>query len=238
MRKVNPRRPYKKRKKKSPIILLFVLLLLVGGVWALANTDNPLSIHSFQTIFHSEQTQQSFGKQANDYLKKQKTIAQTQPYPLNLQKDERWGDTPYGDDTLGVNGCAIATLSMILSREQGRTVEPPEILDWAQDAYFVEGAGTSWNIFEDFATHYGLPFKNLGSDINTALTYLEQGIPVVVSVSPGEFTDTGHIMLLSAYKDGQLSVYDPNDTPEKNHYKKTYDVDEVASQVINYWVYA
>ena len=235
MGKTQIRKPYKKRKKKSPFVLFVFLGLLVGGVW-LINGGSVLSDGQLSNPFQAKQSQQSFSKKANTYLKKRnpKTIN----YPLNLQTDERWSELSYGDNTLGVNGCAIATLSMILSKEQNRVVEPTEILDWAKDVYFVEGAGTSWTIFQDFATYYGLPFKNLGNSINSALDYLKKDIPVVVSVAPGEFTDTGHIMILAASKDGNIQVYDPNDTPKKSHYKKTYTKDEISSQVINYWVYA
>ncbi|KAF1295852.1 hypothetical protein BAU15_03855 [Enterococcus sp. JM4C] len=238
---MQPRKPYKqktykRKKRKSPILLFLCLLLLVGGVWAIANTGDFLSDSPIQDVFHSEQSQQSFGQEANKYLEKNNPT--DNHYPLNLQTDERWSEVPYGDNTLGVNGCAIASLSMILSEVEGRSVEPTEILDWSHDAYFVDGAGTSWNIFADFASYYGLPFQNLDNSIDAALNYLEQGIPVVVSVSPGEFTDTGHIMILSSCHEGQIKVYDPNDTPEKNHYKEDYSIDQIASQVINYWVYA
>ena len=55
----------------------------------------------------------------------------------------------------------------------------------------------------------------MGTDTAQVANYLAVGQPVIVSVTSGDFTDTGHIMVLAAMQDENVVVLDPNDTPEK-----------------------
>lgn len=159
-----------------------------------------------------------------------------------LQTDPRWSGKAYGSgsDTndLATNGCAITSLAMILSFQEKRTVYPTEILQWSGDRYYENGQGTAWSIFPAFAEHYGLTVQNLGKDQGKIQQYLNQNQPLVVSVTPGEFTEVGHIMVIKKdVQSDQLIVYDPNDSPEKNHYMQKYSLDSLLPQLANVWVY-
>lgn len=157
--------------------------------------------------------------------------------PLILQTDERWKATPYGtgeNNTIEKNGCAIVSLAMIASYLDGAEVLPQAILDWAQNNYFVEGQGTNWTIFNDFAVAKGYLFEEL-TDITTVESQLSQGHPVIISVQPGKFTETGHIMVLTGVSDGKFWLNDPNDSEEKGHSKTLYTAEELTSEAMNYW---
>lgn len=124
---------------------------------------------------------------------------------------------------------------MIHSYWQGRTIEPSEILAWSENRYFIEGQGTGWDIFPNFATQFGYQIYNPNS-ITEVEQAIDQGLPVIVSVQPGTFTTTGHLMILAANQVGELIVYDPNDDQSKEHYRQTFTADTFEKEALNYWV--
>lgn len=214
------------RRKTKPKFLMLLLVALIFFAYLQIN-HNPV-------LFGSSNTQTAFASEANQNLEGSST-------PLILQTDEQWADTGYGfgegENTLRMNGCGIASLAMVLSYWENRTVAPTEILDWAQNDYYMEDAGTAWSIFPAFAEHYGFHYQELGADLGSAQGYLAQGIPVVVSVSAGTFTTGGHIMVLRSWDEAGIQVNDPNDDPAKNHYQQTFDPGTIASEGVNYWVF-
>ena len=89
--------------------------------------------------------QAAYNEQANEYLQENGVTT-----PLYLQTNEEWADYSYGSDgtqTLSDNGCALLSLSMVLAYLREDNVSPLEVLDWAQDSYYVDGQGTDWRIF-------------------------------------------------------------------------------------------
>ncbi|OJG19474.1 hypothetical protein RU97_GL001045 [Enterococcus canis] len=229
------------RKLKKVFTLMKIGLLgavLFGGYHFITtgSLPNPLAV----VAQGNAQTASSSGKLiSRDFAETaNKVLPQAGP-PLLLQTDERWGDISYGTESenndLAHNGCAIASLAMIASYWQGQTVTPPEILDWAQNNYYVTGQGTSWQIFSDFAPQYGLQVQSLAS-IEQAEEWMQTGHPVIVSVNPGTFTKTGHIMVL-AMNEGKLTVYDPNDDSHKQHYQTDFSEDIFRNEAVSYWVF-
>ena len=168
-------------------------------------------------------------------------LVRTSDVPLFLQTANEWKDISYGSDgdrNIAENGCAIVTLAMV-GNYYGLESTPSTIKDWAQEDYYVEGAGTSWEIFGDFALEHDLEFLNLGNDIEWAKEELSKGHLVVVSVDVSQFTEVGHIMLLTGVKDNQFSLNDPNDDEEtKFHNYNWYDSDIIEGAAINYWSYS
>lgn len=217
------------------IAYLFILLGIVA-CWLGSNrnwlTVSPLTRLKHQPFVVTEE----FVEEANQYLE-----ASQQPMPLILQTDERWYYESYGtderDNFLGINGCALASLAMVGSYWQDRLIEPVEILGWAQNYYYLPGQGTMWSIFSDYAHAIGLTAQDLGNDFATAKHYITLGYPVLVSVKPGYFTDVGHIMVLMTDDSGEIVVFDPDDSPEKNHYAQTFSDELLLTESINYWVY-
>ncbi|MDH6364720.1 ABC-type bacteriocin/lantibiotic exporter with double-glycine peptidase domain [Enterococcus sp. PF1-24] len=221
-------------KNIFPRVLMVALLSIILFVFFLQR-DNLAAIPSFSN--NNQQT--AFAQEANQQI--QTENADLKLARLILQTDERWQEVAYGsgesENNLAKNGCGIASLAMVLSYWEKREVLPTEILGWAQNDYYVENEGTAWQIFEDFAIQYGLNFYNLENDLYAAQAYLSQGIPVIVSVQSGTFTDGGHIMVLRNWDETGIYVNDPNDTAEKSHYLQGYDAEVFLQDGVNYWVY-
>lgn len=160
--------------------------------------------------------------------------------PLYLQKDAQWRTTKYGSNTtqqLGENGCAILSLAMVHATYEDREVNPNEILDWSQEKYWVDNAGTSWEIFYDFALEFGYDFYNYGNDFYSAMEAVNNGELIIASVEPGFFTTVGHIIVIRGYDAENELVYvnDPNDDAEKMYSIQGLDESIFLAEGVNYW---
>lgn len=61
---------------------------------------------------------------------------------------------------------------------------------------------------------------------------LEEGHPIVCSMRKGDFTTTGHFILLVGVQDGKFIVHDPN---SKERSKKLWDYETLEYQIRNLW---
>ena len=62
---------------------------------------------------------------------------------------------------------------------------------------------------------------------------LEVGNPIICVVGPGDFTTQGHFIVLTKYKDGKVSVNDPNSKANSN---KQWVFEDIKDQIKNLWV--
>ncbi|MGC6770074.1 C39 family peptidase [Enterococcus sp. LJL128] len=239
-------------QKIEPKKLIIGLLAAAALLGALLGKAAPMEA-GFSSLFKKEvpvekkkteestqETQEvqplSYVEQINQEIQQDKFAGRIK-VPLILQTDERWKATPYGtgeNNTLEKNGCAIVSLAMISSYLDGGDVQPQAILDWSQSNYFIEGQGTNWTIFYDFAVAKGYMYEEL-SDMSMVENHLSQGHPVLISVQPGKFTETGHIMVLTGVSDGKFWLNDPNDSETKGHSRTQYTAEELGNEALNYW---
>ena len=62
---------------------------------------------------------------------------------------------------------------------------------------------------------------------------LKAGNLVVFCMGPGDFTTTGHFILLTGVEDGKVIVHDPN-SPTRT--EQLWDLDLIKGQIENLWV--
>ena len=120
-------------------------------------------------------------------------------FPLLMQWDSRWGYQTYGDGLMALNGCGPTALSMVICGLTGDdTVTPWTVAQYAdQQGYYVDGAGSSWDLMRTGCEHFGLTARELPLDKWVLNAALNKGQPVICSVSPGDFTTSGHFILLT-----------------------------------------
>ena len=155
--------------------------------------------------------------------------------PLFLQWDERWGYTVYGDNIMGLAGCGPTCLSMVcvylLNDPQ---YSPRYIADFAQEnGYCVPGNGSSWTLISEGGVMLGLDVIEIPLDEDRIIRNLEVGNPVVCIMGPGDFTSTGHFIVMTGYEDGKIKVNDPN-SPDRSN--MLWDYDAIKDQIRNLWV--
>lgn len=157
-------------------------------------------------------------------------------FPLLMQWDMRWGYATYGDGLMALNGCGPTALSMVICGLTGdNTVTPYTVAQYADSqGYYVDGVGTSWDLMRKGAEHFGLTAKELPLDEGVITNALKQGRPIICSVGPGDFTTSGHFIVLVGMEDGKIRVNDPN---RRSTSAQLWDYDTLAGQINNLWAY-
>lgn len=157
-------------------------------------------------------------------------------FPLLLQWDARWGYVRYGDDLLAVTGCGPTCLAMAAAGLTGdNAITPAAVAEQAQrDGYWVDGV-TSWGLMTDGCRAWGLVSEELPLTESAVTGALEEGQPIICSVRPGDFTTTGHFILLTGVEGGNIRVNDPN-SPQNSG--RTWTYDELEPQIRNLWAFS
>lgn len=157
-------------------------------------------------------------------------------FPLLLQWDARWGYVRYGDDLLAVTGCGPTCLAMAAAGLTGdNAITPAAVAEQAQrDGYWVDGV-TSWGLMTDGCRAWGLVSEELPLTESAVTGALEEGRPIICSVRPGDFTTTGHFILLAGLEEEGIRVNDPN-SPQNSG--RLWPYDELEPQIRNLWAFS
>lgn len=154
--------------------------------------------------------------------------------PLFLQWDPMWGYEKYGSDFLAVTGCGPTCLAMagyyLTGSEQ---MNPLEIAAFAEEnGYYAPGYGSSWTLISEGSGKLGLTATELPLVKKKMTDALEAGNPVILAMGAGDFTTTGHYIVLTGYEDGAFAVNDPNSVRNSQE-RWTYE--QLEGQIRNIW---
>lgn len=157
-----------------------------------------------------------------------------QNFPLFLQWDKRWGYAPYGRSSISISGCGPTCLSMaIFSLTRDENATPDALARFGMDnGYYMEGQGTLWSFMTEGASHYGLNAREIGLDEEAMKQYLDRGCPIVCAMRPGDFTTTGHFILIYGYDENGFMVNDPNSLARSG---RQWDFETIRYQINNLW---
>lgn len=155
--------------------------------------------------------------------------------PLLIQWDKRWGYASYGDNNIALSGCAPTCLSMVIVGLTGnRKATPYQVARFAEEnGYYVEGTGTAWSIMTEGAASYGIRGKEIPLSESKVVSELESGHPIICSMKVGDFTTTGHFIVLTGTKDGKIKVNDPN-SPARSC---LWNYGTLEGQIRNLWAF-
>ncbi|MED9908918.1 MAG: C39 family peptidase [Collinsella sp.] len=154
--------------------------------------------------------------------------------PHLYQIDPAWATEPYAGGTIGENGCGPTCLAMVYVALTGRTNRGPvEMARLSEDAGFTVDGMTSWELMTVGAAQLGMVGEEMPADAGRVSEALAAGVPIIASVRPGDFTTTGHFIVLAGIDEsGRLVVRDPN---SRNRSEKTWDIERVLLQCSNLW---
>ena len=158
--------------------------------------------------------------------------------PLFIQWDERWGYEDYGGNYLAVNGCGPTCLSMVVCGLTGETdTNPYAVACYSeQQGYYTPGSGTSWSLMTQGAAHYGLDAERVTLSADAITDALAQGRVIIASMKPGDFTYTGHFIVLTGLdRDGRVRV---NDSNSRLNSAKSWDAQTLVDQMKAAWSYS
>ena len=157
-----------------------------------------------------------------------------QTVPLFLQWDPMWGYEKYGSDFLAVTGCGPTCLAMAGYYLTGsRNMNPRDIAKFAEEnGYYAKGYGSSWTLISEGSSRLGLKATELPLVKKKMTDALEEGHPVILALGAGDFTATGHYIVLTGLQDGQFTVNDPNSVLNS---EKLWSYEQLEGQIRNIW---
>lgn len=156
--------------------------------------------------------------------------------PLFIQWDRRWGYTAYGDSLTGIAGCGPVCLSMVAIGLTGDTrYNPKWMAQFSEESgYWVPGSGTAWLLMSEGAGKLGIVSERLELSGTVLLGELMADHPIICSMKPGDFTYTGHFIVLAGLEEGKVIVKDPN---SKINSRKRWDMEMLLPQIKAAWSY-
>lgn len=157
--------------------------------------------------------------------------------PLFLQWDERWGYAAYGETNIGISGCGPTALSMVLFSLTGEeSLTPQALAETAMsEGYYVSGEGTAWSFMTEIPPKYGVfPIQMSSWTEEMVKQYLDDGKLLICAMRPGDFTDTGHFIVIRGYRNGKVLVNDPFSISNS---EKEWDYETVSSQCRQMWAF-
>lgn len=157
--------------------------------------------------------------------------------PYLYQTDTAWSERSYAGATIGESGCGPTCLSMVYVYLTGKTdKDPASLCAFSELGGYVDGGLTAWTLMTDGAAQLGLTSEEVSADASRIAAELEAGHPVIASMRPGDFTTTGHFIVLAGIDDaGNLTVRDPN-SPDRS--AQTWSIDTVLAQCANLWAFS
>lgn len=155
--------------------------------------------------------------------------------PLLFQWDERWGYTKYAGELMGISGCGPTCLSMVcIYLLNDTSYTPLYIAEFAEDNdYSISGNGSAWTLISSGGKQLGLDIIEIPLDENRIVKNLEVRNPIICVMGPGDFTTTGHFIVITDYIDGKIKVNDPNSSKRS---QKLWELSDVMPQIRNLWV--
>ena len=156
--------------------------------------------------------------------------------PLLLQYDPRWGYGDYGASSVVVSGCGPACLAMVAAGLTGDdTITPYAVAQYAdREGYYVYGAGTAWSLMSRGASRFGVEGEELPLMKSKMERALEEGRPIICVVGPGDFTTSGHFIVLTGLREGKFTVNDPNSAQRSG---QLWDYETLEPQIRNLWAF-
>ena len=156
--------------------------------------------------------------------------------PLFLQWDSRWGYENYGSDMMAITGCGPTCLAMVgyYLTGDGKTYDPAAIAAFSEkNGYYASGYGSSWTLISEGAVKLGLDVTEIPLVEKRIKDNLEVGNPIICAMGPGDFTTTGHYIVLVGLKDGKFVINDPN---SQDNSEKLWSYEQIQGQIRNLWV--
>lgn len=228
--KARPQRTHKTHRPRTThqrvglafvIVLAFALMgagaFAISTLGSLAHTNNP--------------------SLSSEHISTPQREWQKGRIPALYQQDPAWAQGSYGGDSFGKSGCGPTCLSMVYIGLTGKdTFTPADAGILSENLGLASPEGTAWAYMTEGATTMGLIAEELPATESALRQALRAGKPVICSVGPGDFTSTGHFIVLYGINEhGNLLICDPN-SPERTG--KTWEFNTVLPQCLNIWAYS
>ena len=157
--------------------------------------------------------------------------------PCIQQWDERWGYAPYGSNIVAISGCGPTCMSMVVAGLTGDAAVTPAVVAayGTENHYLDEDNNTYWAFMREAGESCGVSCYEGQLDEEQVKAELDAGHPIICSVGPGDFTQSGHFIVLASYTDGTVRVCDPFNRANS---EKQWVFSGIKDQIRAMWVYS
>ena len=135
---------------------------------------------------------------------------------------------------MGITGCGPTVVSMsavYLTKNDKFT--PDHVAHVSEkNGYYVNGIGTSWKFIEDGCELFDIHSKEIKLTEQSLKEELSRQYPIIASVGPGNFTGTGHFIVIAGFNDSGFLVNDPNSLKNSSKY---WSFDTLKKQIKKLW---
>lgn len=164
-----------------------------------------------------------------------------------LQTDPKWKNHNYSAKgefkTIGSSGCGVTAAAMVIATLKDKNVTPVTTAEWSMEhGYKALNQGTYYTYFVPQMSKYGITCKRLnatnlyGQSSSTAhteaLNALKNKDLVIACMGKGNWTSSGHFILVYGFENGYIYINDPASTAS-NRIKNTWAL--FAKQVKYLW---
>ena len=138
----------------------------------------------------------------------------------------------YKYDSIQVSGCCPTSFAMIATYLKGETILPTDVIDAFLPYCYSSGTDVTGECFPDVCSKFGLKANRLDAfNKEQLMSELKKGNPIILNVVAGQFTSSGHyIVLLGIDDNGNVIVADPNSVYNST---QTYPIEVLMSQTNN-----
>lgn len=154
--------------------------------------------------------------------------------PYLYQIDPVWSTKPYAGGTVAINGCGPTCLTMVYIYLTGDTsYTPARMAAYADEGNYAPTGATEWRFMSEGAEGLGIDGNGIQVSSAAVTEALRAGRPVICAMGPGDFTTTGHFIVLSGIDErGMVTVHDPNSSYRS---ARTWALSRVLSQASACW---
>lgn len=125
---------------------------------------------------------------------------------------------------------------VLFSLTKDETFTPDRIAAYSmKNGYYVEETGTSWALMEDVPKLYDIKVSSMSSTANNMRAVLDNGGIIICAMGKGDFTLSGHYIVIYGYDKDGFMVNDPNCVARSN---KRWTFSGIQYQIKNIWVYS
>ena len=164
-----------------------------------------------------------------------------------MQTDSRWKNSNYSargeKKTIGSSGCGVACSAMVIATLKDKNVTPIETANWSMaHGYKALNQGTYYSYFVPQFDIYGIQCKKLNNSNlygksssayhTEALNALKNGDWVIACMGKGNWTSSGHFIIVYGYENGYVYTNDPASKASRR-VKNTWNL--FANQVKYLW---
>ena len=155
--------------------------------------------------------------------------------PLFLQWDQQWGYMEYGSDVAGLTACGPVCLSMAAwYLTEDDAFAPDKMIQFATDnGYYSPGNGSSWTLISEGGVKLGFDVTEIPLVESRIIKNLEVDNPIICAMGPGDFTTSGHYIVMTGYENGMIRINDPNSVANS---EKLWKYEDIEGQIRNLWV--